>query len=159
MSRSTTQFALTDAYAARQGLTITARFSDRARTGKNARRAGLMQMFVELRNGAFDVVLVLSIDRLRRNLGDTLRFCDLFPFQGVELHRVNHAKQDVMQVLILGLAARMTSKSTGEQTQKRVVNMLMNEGRITALPHGNPSPDRALRSNVPRGASSIRRRG
>ena len=131
------QFTMTDAYAAKQGWTITGRFSDRARTGKNSHRPGLKQMFEELRTGAFDVVLVLSVDRLSRNLGDTLQFHDLFLFQRVELHTVlPEGKQDFLRLLVLGLAAQMTSSSTGEHTQKRIVNMLEKEGRITALPYG-----------------------
>ena len=142
------QFTMTDAYAAKQGWTITARFSDRARTGKNAHRPGLKQMFAELRTGAFDVVLVLSVDRLSRNLGDTLQFHDLFLFQRVELHTVlPEGKQDFLRLLVLGLAAQMTSSSTGEQTQKRIVNMLEKEGRITALPYGYRKLDTATGVN------------
>lgn len=59
------QCALTNTYAANQGWAIPARFSDRARTGRNARRPGLIEVFAVLRTGAFDVVLVPRIIRLR----------------------------------------------------------------------------------------------
>ena len=63
-------------YAERNKYTVIKSYSDSALTGKNDRRPALQRLIRDCSNGAFDMVLVYSIDRFGRNLKQSLTNAD-----------------------------------------------------------------------------------
>ena len=67
------QLELCRAYAVREGLQVTARFHDRARSGGSMfERDGLLAMLAQAHSteSPFDVVVVEALDRLSRDMED-----------------------------------------------------------------------------------------
>lgn len=62
------QVKVCEEYAKRQGYTIIERYYDRALTGTNIKRPGLIRLLKDSKKKAFQVVIVYSIDRFARDM-------------------------------------------------------------------------------------------
>lgn len=93
------QVALCRGYAEREGLSVVAVYSDRARSGASMiGRDGVMQLMFAARDRAFDVVLAESLDRLARDQEDLAGMWKRLNFAGVEVRTVHAGKADALQV-------------------------------------------------------------
>ena len=134
--------------------------ADPGASGKNTKRPGLQEVLAMVRAGHVEHVLVWRLDRLSRDLGDTIQLARLFEDHGVSLHSVTE-NLDVssptgrMFFHILGSFAQFYREQLAEnvtmgQTQARA------QGRATnRAPTGYSIIDRQLVPNED--AATVRR--
>lgn len=93
------QMHLCRTHAERTGLTVTATFSDRARSGASVHgRDGLMDILLAARAGRFDVTLVELLDRLSRDQEDLAGIWKRLTFAGIALRAVHEGTADQVQI-------------------------------------------------------------
>ncbi len=98
------QLHLCTTHAGRHGLDVVTTYFDRARSGASVHgRDGLLEMLQEAKSGAFDVILVESLDRLSRDQEDLAGIWKRLTFAGVELRAVHEGKADQVQIGVRGL--------------------------------------------------------
>jgi hypothetical protein len=82
------QFALCQAYAAREGLVVVETFADRAQSGASMiERDGLLALMAQVPLGRFDVVVVEAADRLSRDMADLAGVHKRLTFHAIESGR------------------------------------------------------------------------
>ncbi len=102
------QLALCEGFARAQGLTITGRYFDRARSGTTVHgRDGLSELLQDARAGGFDVIIVEALDRLSRDQEDLAGLHKRLTFLGIEIVAVHDGKADALQVGIRGLVSSL----------------------------------------------------
>ena len=102
------QFAVCEAYATREGLKVTAKFADRAKSGASLfDRDGLMDLRNAAKRREFDAVIVENLDRMSRDQEDLAGLFKRFQHYGVDLLTVNEGKTTPMHVGIRGLVGSM----------------------------------------------------
>ena len=80
------QHALCEGFALAQGLTVAARYSDRARSGATVQgREGLAALMADARAGRFEVVVIDALDRLSRDQEDLAGLHKRLTFAGIEI--------------------------------------------------------------------------
>ncbi len=123
------QFALCRAYAAKNGLDVTAVYDDRARSGASIfGRDGLMRMMDAARDGAFDVILVEALDRLARDQEDLAGVWKRLNFLGIELRAVHDGKADQIQIGIRGLVGALYLQDLAHKV-RRGMSGVIRDGR------------------------------
>lgn len=102
------QVALCRGFAARQGLTVSEIYFDRAKTSASILgRDGLMRLMDDARDGRFDVVIVEALDRVSRDQEDLAGIFKRLSFLGIEIVGVHDGVADAMQVGIRGLVGSL----------------------------------------------------
>jgi site-specific DNA recombinase len=124
------QFALCERYATREGFKVTRKFSDRAKSGARMfDRDGLLDLRTAAKTGAFDVVIVESLDRLSRDQEDLAGLFKRLKHYGVALLTVNEGVTTDIHVGIRGIMGAMYLKDLGDKI-KRAQIPLVQEGSI-----------------------------
>lgn len=132
------QIALCEAFAARSGLAVAARFSDSAVSGQTMQRPGFAALMRAVRSPAaqrgFDVLIVEHSDRLTRHPGDIHDIREAFAFAGVAILQVDGGELDAMKAAVSGLVSSLTLKANTEKTIRgmnaRAVQGLRMGGRL-----------------------------
>ena len=102
------QTALCRAKAERDGVRVTAVYEDRARSGSSVLgRDGLAAMMAAAKAGAFDLVLVESLDRISRDQEDMAGAYKRLTHWGVDIVAVHEGKADQIQVGIRGIVSAL----------------------------------------------------
>ena len=102
------QVALCHAAAARDGLTVTTTYSDRARTSASMiGRDGVQDMLADAKQGHFDVLIVEALDRLSRDQGDLAAIHKRLQFAGVTIRTCSGGDQGELQIGVHGLLGQL----------------------------------------------------
>ncbi|MDP1628816.1 MAG: recombinase family protein [Parvibaculum sp.] len=113
------QVALCEAYAAREGLSVTARFEDRARSGGSVLgRDGLMRMMEAAKDGGFEVVVVEALDRLSRDMEDLAGLHKRLTFAGIEIRAVHEGQVNTMLVGLRGLIGQLYREDNAHKIRR-----------------------------------------
>lgn len=120
------QRALCHAYAARQGWTVAATFTDADRHGSStAHRSGYQQLLVEAYRTPppFDIVLVEDLSRLTRKTAETMTLCERMSLKGIVVIGVSDGidssqKNAKLQIGFRGLVNEMYLDDLGEKTHR-----------------------------------------
>lgn len=113
------QVALCEAYAAREGLTVVARFEDRMRSGGSSfgrdGLAGLMKLASE---GGADVIVVEALDRISRDMEDLAGIYKRLSFAGVAIRAVHEGQVNTMLVGLRGLVGQLYREDLANKTRR-----------------------------------------
>lgn len=102
------QIALCREFAARNGLTVTQVYFDKARSGASILgRDGLLSLMDEARSGRFDTVIVEALDRLSRDQEDLAGIHKRLSFAGIQIVAVHDGAADAIQIGIRGLVSTL----------------------------------------------------
>jgi DNA invertase Pin-like site-specific DNA recombinase len=102
------QVALCVDHARRQGMTVVATYSDRARTSASMiGREGVTEMIAAARAGKIDVVIVEALDRISRDQEDLAAIYKRCSFAGVRIEAVHDGVADVVQIGVRGLVGAL----------------------------------------------------
>jgi site-specific DNA recombinase len=111
------QFRLCRDFAARNGFTVVAQYSDAAKSGSSLfGRDGAIDLSLDGNSGKFDIVVVESLDRLSRDQEDLAKLYKRFSFKGVKIVAVSGGVADEVQVGIRGLLGSLYLKDLAERT-------------------------------------------
>lgn len=128
------QVALCEAYAAREGLTVVARFEDRMRSGGSSfgrdGLAGLMKLASE---GGADVIVVEALDRISRDMEDLAGIYKRLSFAGVAIRAVHEGQVNTMLVGLRGLVGQLYREDLANKTRRGLSGRVA-EGRLPAKP-------------------------
>ena len=106
-------------YAAQQGWTVVAKFTDAAVSGAFEHgRTGLQELKKQALLGAFDVVVVESVDRLGRNVSDVTGLCKRLKFHGIEIHTYTGGKQTELLIALMSSLAESELEKIAERTKR-----------------------------------------
>lgn len=125
------QIRLCCAYADSQGWEITAIYRDKEISGQSAARPDYQRMLRDSKNGAFNIVLAESIDRLSRRTADVTDLCDQLAFRGQSLHAVNTGEITPIHAAVFGMMAQQFSKDLGAKTKRGQIGST-HRGRVAA---------------------------
>lgn len=113
------QFALCEAYAAREGLTIAARFEDRARSGGSTiGRDGLAAMMRAAGEGRIQVVVVEALDRISRDMEDLAAIYKRLNFAGVAIRAVHEGQINTVLVGLRGVIGQLQREDGAQKTRR-----------------------------------------
>lgn len=143
------QTALCQRAAEARGLHVVARFSDAAISGAIARRPGLDALLRAAEDHAFDVVLVESIDRLGRDVGDLDRLRKTLLFRGIAIVGISDGVDTSRpgDGIMFGVRAVLSDEYRVDLARKthRGLTGRAEKSKITGgIPYGyrsEPSPD------------------
>jgi len=123
------QLALCEQYAAREGLTVTHRYEDRAKSSATLfGRDGLLSLIADAKAGKFDAVVVEAMDRISRNPADLHPLFQTLEFAGVKIVEVNKGEADAMTVGLQGLFGQMFLDQLKAKT-RRGLSGVIRDGR------------------------------
>jgi site-specific DNA recombinase len=124
------QFALCEAYAAREGYEVVAKFADRGKTGATTYdRDELAQMRDAAKRGEFDAIIVENLDRLSRDQEDLAGVFKRLTHYGVKLLSVNEGETTSIQVGIRGIVGSLFLKDLAGKV-KRGHDGIVREGKF-----------------------------
>lgn len=113
------QVALCRAYAEREGLTVTATYEDRARSGGSLfGRDGVNALMRDAAGRRFDVVIVEALDRLSRDMADMAGIFKRLTFDGVRILSVTSGQADEMAVALRGLLGQLFLKDVKDKVRR-----------------------------------------
>lgn len=123
------QVALCRDHAAREGLTVTAIYHDRAKTSASMfGRDGLARMMEDARAGRFDCILVESLDRLSRDQEDLAHIHKRMTFARVRIATVHDGAVDSVAIGLRGLMGQMFLDALRAKTRRGLAGVIR-EGR------------------------------
>ncbi len=123
------QIALCTDYAAKQDLTVTTIFHDRARSGASIMgRDGVLSMMDAARDGAFDVLVVEALDRLSRDQEDLAGIYKRLTHLGIEIRAVHDGRADIVQIGIRGLVGALYLQDLAQKVRRGMAGVVR-EGR------------------------------
>lgn len=113
------QVALCRDFAAREGLTVAAIHSDRARSGgSTAGRDGLAALMEDARAGRIGVVIVEALDRLSRDMEDLAGIHKRLTFMGVEIRAVHEGAVNTVLVGLRGLIGQLYREDNAHKIRR-----------------------------------------
>lgn len=119
------QVALCRAYCAREGLTVTATYDDKARSGASIfGRDGLIDLMAQAKARAFDVVVVEALDRLSRDMEDLAGIHKRLSFAGVEIRAVHDGRADTVMVGLRGLVGQLFREDGAKKVRRGMVGVV-----------------------------------
>lgn len=119
------QLALCEQYAAREGLTVTHRYEDRAKSSATLfGRDGLLSLIADAKKGEFDAVVVEALDRVSRNPADLHPLFQTLEFAGIKILEVNKGEADAMTVGLQGLFGQMFLDQLKAKTRRGLAGVI-----------------------------------
>ena len=109
-----------------EGWQVVQVYSDAAVSGATTLRPGYQAILQDARNGAFDVVLAESLDRLSRDLEDVAALYKLLTFSGVRLMTLEEGEITELHVGLKGTMNALYLKDLARKTRRGL------EGRVRA---------------------------
>lgn len=102
------QLALCRTKAAREGWQVVAEFHDHGKSAASMiGRDAVAEMMAQAKAGAFDILIVESLDRLSRDQEDTAHIFKRLTFAGIQLVAVHEGRADSIQVGIRGIVSAL----------------------------------------------------
>ena len=114
----TRQFRNAELQAARLPGRIVAKYSDRGVSGATLARSGVAQLLRDAVAGLFKVVIVESISRLGRDLGDLLFIFDKLEEMGVEIWTSDDQLVDRTRLEVEGILAHLERAEKASETRR-----------------------------------------
>jgi site-specific DNA recombinase len=131
------QFALCEAYAAREGLTVVARFEDRARSGGSTMgRDGLAGLMRAAATNAFDVVVVEALDRISRDMEDLSGIYKRLNFAGIMIRAVHDGEINTVLVGLRGVIGQVQREDAAQKTRRGMAGRAQNGLIASGLSYG-----------------------
>ena len=119
------QVALCETYAAREGLTVVARFDDRARSGGSIiGRDGLMRLMDDARDHKFDVLVIEALDRLSRDMEDLAGLHKRLTFLGIEIRAVHEGQINTMLVGLRGIIGQLYREDNAHKIRRGMAGLV-----------------------------------
>ncbi|BCJ89997.1 recombinase [Terrihabitans soli] len=121
------QIALCRDYAAREGLAVTACYSDAARSGASIiGRDGLLSLIAESAAEPlpFEIVLVEHADRLSRDMEDLAGLHKRLLFRGIEIRAVNSGTMDSAMIGLFGLVGQMQREEGAKKVRRGMMGVV-----------------------------------
>lgn len=113
------QIALCEAWAGRQGLSVTATYEDAAISGASTiNRNGLASLMRDARAKRFDVVLCEALDRLSRDQADLAALKKQLAFIGVSIMTVQDGEVGAMHIGLKGLMGELFLADLAQKTHR-----------------------------------------
>ena len=122
------QFRICAGLAQRHGWSVVARFSDEALTGASGQRPGFLALQRGMRDGAFDVVLAESLDRLSRDTEHSAALYKLACFQGQKIVTLSEGEVSEIHIVVRGTMASMALKDIAAKTHRGLEGVVL-DGR------------------------------
>lgn len=102
------QIYLCREFAEKQRLTVTATYSDHAKTSASIiGRDGLLDLMAEARAGAFEILIVEALDRISRDQEDLAGLYKRLEFAGIEIFTVHDGRADPLKIGLHGIMGEM----------------------------------------------------
>ncbi|MBB3018611.1 DNA invertase Pin-like site-specific DNA recombinase [Microvirga lupini] len=128
------QIALARAFAEREGLTVVATYSDRAKSGASFfDRDGLIDLMQAAKSGAFDVLLVESLDRLSRDQEDLAGLYKRLTFFKVEIRTLNEGTATPVHIGLRGLVGQLFLTDLAAKVRRGQIARVK-EGKLPGTP-------------------------
>ena len=115
--------------ARQQGWSLVGTYDDVGISGENPLRPGFLRMLADAKAGRFDVLVIESIDRLGRKLGDVARAFDLLDSGRIQVHATSFGQVTQMHVGIIGTMAQLMMVDLRVKTKRGQLGRAR-EGRI-----------------------------
>jgi site-specific DNA recombinase len=113
------QIELAKAYAAREGLIVTAAYEDRAQSGSSTQgRLGLARMLRDANDRLFTHLIVESLDRLSRDQADLATLYKRLTFIGIEIREVHGGKATPLNAAVRGLVGTLYLADLADKTRR-----------------------------------------
>ncbi len=113
------QIALCEAWAEREGLTVTASYEDAAVSGASTvNRFGLASLMRDARARRFDVVLCEALDRLSRDQADLARIKKELAFLDIAIMTVQDGEVGAMHIGLKGLMGELYLADLAQKTRR-----------------------------------------
>lgn len=123
------QLHLCRSHAARMGWRVVAEYSDRARSGASIMgRDGLLELIAASKSGAFDLILVESLDRLSRDQEDLAGLFKRCKFDGIGIEAVHGGTADTVQIGVRSLLGSLFLEDLKNKTRRGMAGVIR-EGR------------------------------
>ncbi|MCW5727208.1 recombinase family protein [Parvibaculum sp.] len=154
------QIALCADFAAREGLTVVARYDDAARSGGSTLgRDGLQALMADAREGRFDIVIVEALDRLSRDMEDLAGLHKRLTFAGIEIRAVHEGRVDTMLVGLRGLIGQLYREDNAHKIRRGMAGRVGDGLFAGGLTYGyRPVPgEKGRRTIVDAEAAIVRR--
>ncbi|QDC11712.1 recombinase family protein [Oceanicola sp. D3] len=119
------QIALCSTYAAREGLSVTRTYHDRAKSSASMLgRDGLLTLMEDARAGAFDVLVVEAIDRISRDQEDLAGLHKRLEFAGVEIRTVHGGRASMIEIGVQGLMGQIFLAQNKEKIRRGLAGVV-----------------------------------
>lgn len=113
------QFAVCEAVAKRDGLTIIRTYLDRAKSGASMfERDGLLEMMAAAKARQFDCIVVENLDRLSRDQEDLAGIFKRLTFYGIRIQTVNEGATTSLHIGIRGIVGSMFLTDLGNKVRR-----------------------------------------
>ncbi len=113
------QLALLTQFAGRQGWRIVQTFEDRALSGASMiGRDGIMALMEQAKKRVFDAVLVESLDRLSRDVGDLDGLFKRLTHWGIQIQTVHEGTTDRLKVGIRGIVGALYLEDLSQKVRR-----------------------------------------
>jgi len=119
------QIALCRQMAERETLNVVAEYRDAAKSGASLHgRDGLARLEADAARGAFEVVIVESLDRLSRDMEDLAGLHKRFNFRGIEIRAVNEGTVDTVVVGLRGLVGQLFREDGAKKVRRGMAGVV-----------------------------------
>ena len=154
------QLALCREYCARNDLAIVNEFSDRALSGASLiGRRGVADLVEFARGGACDVVVVESLDRLSRDMGDLANVFKELQHAQVDLAEVHDGKADQIKVGLRGILGALFLTDMARKVRRGAAGNIRSGKRAGGMAYGyRPVPGQPGQSTIHEAEAEIVRR-
>jgi DNA invertase Pin-like site-specific DNA recombinase len=113
------QVVLCRRHAEREGLRVAKVYSDRAQSSATLHgRRGIADLLDDARGGAFDAVIVESLDRISRDQADLATVYKRLAFQGIDIVTVNEGRANNLLVGLRGLIGGIDPRDTRDKVHR-----------------------------------------
>src|SRR5438105_6433654 len=140
-------------FAARQGWTIVADYTDAAISGASLMRPGFQSLMRAAQTAAFDMVLAASLDRFSRDQEDTAGLFKRLTFAGVRIITVSEGEIGHLHVGLKGTMNALYLHDLAEKTRRGLRGRVEAERsggglsygyRVVRVLEGQPRGDRVI---------------
>jgi len=153
------QIALCRDYAARNGLAIIETFDDKARSGASTvNRDGLLRMMDRAKEGAFDAVIVESLDRLSRDMEDLAGIHKRLTFRAIEILAVHEGAANTVLVGLRGLVGQLYREDNAKKVRRGMSGVIRSSRHAGGRAYGyTKTAERGRLAIVEDEAATVRR--
>lgn len=130
------QLYLCRQHAQREGMTVTAEFSDKAVSGATLYRKGVQNLISLARQRMVDVIIVEALDRLSRSMADLAGLHDELKFLGIRLIAVHEGEANTMLVGMKGLFAQMFREDNVKKVRRGMQGRIIRGKSAGGLAYG-----------------------
>lgn len=121
-----------------ESIVVVSDYCDKAKSGTDTvHREGLNKLLTAAKRREFDIVIVESLDRLSRDLGDMAHLFEDLRYWEIEIRTVNEGIANKMLVALRGLMGEIFVKDVGDKVNRAQSARVEKDGKIPgALSYG-----------------------